>query len=128
MNGFLCSRFVLGSVASLVFALATTAPPARAAAQEYVRVDGAVLWISGQTLTLVLDGPAGPPTYMIMGQYLVPQPGPRQTVAVDLSQLPQGEYAFMRQGERVTVIGAVSDDRRRLIGTSIIRGTGQQAP
>jgi hypothetical protein len=55
-------------------------------------------------------------------------PGPRQTVNIDLSQLPQSEYAFIRLGERVSVIGVVSDDRRRLIGTSIIRGAGQQAP
>ena len=124
MRAFLRSRFVVGSVPLLVSALMVIAPWA----QDYVRVDGTVQWLAGQTLTLVLDEPTGPRTYTIIGQYLVPVPGPRQTVNIDLSQLPQSEYAFIRSGERVSVIGVVSDDRRRLIGTSIIRGAGQQAP
>ncbi len=124
MRAFLRFRFVVGSVPLLVSALLVIAPWA----QDYVRVDGTVQWLAGQTLTLVLDGPTGPRTYTIIGQYLVPVPGPRQTVNIDLSQLPQSEYAFIRSGERVSVIGVVSDDRRRLIGTSIIRGAGQQAP
>lgn len=117
------SRFVL---LALIAAYAATASPATA--QEYLRVDGTVQWLTGQTLVLMLDVPAGPPSYVIQGPYLVPVPAPRQMVTVDLSQLPQSEYAFMRSGERVAVIGTVSDDRRRLIATSIIRGPGQQAP
>lgn len=85
------------------------------------------MWVSGQTLTLGLDGPVNP-YYQIVGQYLVPTAGPRPTVNVDLSRVPQSEYAFMRPGERVGVIGTVSSDRRRLIGTSIIREADQQAP
>jgi len=100
---------------------------AAAAAQDHVRVDGTVLWIQGQTLTLATDLPSAP-GYMIVGQYLLPVPGPRQTVHVDLRQLPQADYAFMRSGERVGVTGVVSSDRRRLIATSIIRDAEPQAP
>jgi hypothetical protein len=128
MSAFLRSRFVVGSVPLLVSALVVIAAWAPAAAQDYVRVDGTVQWLAGQTLTVVLDEPAGPAAYAIIGQYLVPVPGPRQTVNFDLSQLPQREYAFMRPGERVTVIGVVSDDRHHLIATSIIRSAGPEAP
>ena len=128
MSSFLRSRFVVGSVPLLVIPLVVIALRAPTVAQDYVRMDGTVQWISGQNLVLVLDVPAGPPSYVITGQYVVPVPGPRQTVNVDLSQLPQSEYAFLRPGERVSVIGAVSHDRRRLIGASIIRGAGQQTP
>ena len=113
---------------TLVAVSAVVALAARVGAQEYVRVDGVVQWVSGQNLVLLLDVPAGPPWYVVQGPYLVPVPGPRATVSVDLTQLPQSEYAFLRSGERIAVVGTVSDDRRRLIGTSIIRGPGQQAP
>jgi hypothetical protein len=121
-------RVVSRSVPLLVSALVVIASWAMAAAQEYVQVDGTVQWLAGQTLTLALDEPASPSSYMIVGAYVVPVPGPRQTVNIDLSQVRQSEYAFMRPGERVSVIAVVSDDRSRLIGTSIIRGPGQQAP
>ena len=58
------------------------------------------------------------------GQVLVPVQGSRQTVNVDLSKLRQREYAVMRSGERIAVIGVASDDGRRLIATSIIRNLG----
>jgi len=61
-------------------------------------------------------------------QYLVVVPGPRPTVNVDLRDVPQSEYAFMRSGERIGVIGTVASDRRRLLGRSIIRDAGQEAP
>ena len=111
-------------VVAIVVIGATLAP---AAAQDHVRVDGTVLWIQGQTLTLATDLPSAP-GYTIVGQYLLPVPGPRQTVNVDLRQLPQTDYAFMRSGERVSVTGVVSSDRRRLIATSIIRDAEPQAP
>jgi len=97
-----------------------------AVAQEYMRFDGTVQWLSGQTLILALDAQIAAPSYVIVGQVLVPVQGPRQTVNVDLHQLPQSEYAFMRSGERIAVIGVPSDDGRRLIATSIIRNLGQQ--
>jgi len=112
----------------LVAALAIVAWTAGAAAQEYVRFAGVVRWIAGQTLTLELDTPSAPPSYVISGQYLLPVPGPPQTLYVDLSGLPQTAYAFMRLGERLSVIGVLSDDRRQLTATSLIRGRGQSAP
>jgi hypothetical protein len=66
--------------------------------------------------------------YQIVGPYLMPVPGPRPTVNVDLRQLAQSESAFLRSGERIAVIGVPSSDRRRLIATSIIRDPDQQAP
>ena len=85
------------------------------------------MWISGQTLTLALDGP-GNPAYYAVGPYLVLAPGQRATVNVDLRQVPQSDYAAMRPNERVGVIGTLSQDRRRLIGTSIIREPEPQGP
>src|SRR5262245_10653413 len=95
-----------------------------AAAQEYMRFDGTVQWLSGQTLILALDTQTAAPSYVIVGQVLVPVQGPRQTVNIDLRQLPQRDYAFMRSGERVAVIGVPSDDGRRLVATSIVRNLG----
>jgi hypothetical protein len=116
------------SVMALVVVLTAGAWPTAAPAQEYVELDGTVQWIAGQTLTLGLDTPSGPPSYVISGPFLVPVPAPRQTVEVDLSNLRQADYAFMRTGERLTVIGVLSEDRRRVIATSLIRGSGPQAP
>ena len=95
-----------------------------AVAQEYMRFDGTVQWLSGQTLILALDAQIAAPSYVIVGQVLVPVQGPRQTVNVDLRQLPQRDYAVMRSGERIAVIGVPSDDGRRLIAASIIRNLG----
>ena len=120
------SQWGIASAALLVVALWGT-PPAPGVAQNLIRVDGTVMWLSGQTLTLALDGPVN--LYLqILGPYLVPMAGPRPTVNVDLREVPQSDYAFMRPGERLGVIGALSDDRRRLIGKSIIRDDGQHAP
>jgi hypothetical protein len=121
------SRLGMVGVRLLVVALAVSAPLAPGVAQDHIRVDGTVLWVSGNTLTLALDGPVSP-GYTIVGPYLVPVAGQRPTVNVDLTRIPQSDYAFMRPGERVGIIGAVSSDARRLIGTSIIRDAGQQAP
>ena len=112
----------------LVAALVGHALVAPGAAQGQIRIDGTVLWVSGNTLTLALAGPVSPAQYAIVGQYLVPVAGQRPTVSVDLTHMPQSDYALMRPGERVGVIGAASSDRRRFIGTSIIRDAGPQAP
>jgi hypothetical protein len=125
MSAFLRSRFVVGSVPLLVGALVVIAPGGPAGAQDYVQVDGTVQWLAGQTLTLGLDEPAGPPAYAIIGDYLVPVPRPRQTLNIELNQVPQSVYAFIRLGERVSVIGVV-DDQRHLIVTSIIHGGGSK--
>jgi hypothetical protein len=101
---------------------------AGAHAQEYVQVEGTVQWLSGQTLTLVLDVPAGPPTYVIQGPYVVALASPRQIVNVDVSRLSQSDYAFVRSGDRVSVVGTLSTDRRRIIAVSLTRGSEQQNP
>jgi hypothetical protein len=113
---------------SLVAALGAVAGPADAPAQEYVRVEGTVAWITGNSMRLYIDSPSVPPAYVISGGYFVPVPQPRQTVDVDLRGLPQTEYSFMRPGERVAVIGDFYSDRRLLVATSLIRGPGMQAP
>jgi hypothetical protein len=99
-----------------------------ALAQRRARVEGTVQWVSGQTLVLLLDAPAGPPQYTIVGPHLVPTAAPRPTVQVDLRELPQSEYAYLRSGDRVAVVGVVSSDGRRLIGSSIIRDIDYQLP
>jgi hypothetical protein len=109
----------------ITLVLISTAAPALA--QGLIRVDGTVQWLSGQTLTLMSDTP-GPTAYVIIGQSLLPVPGARPMVNVDLSQLPQSEYAFMRPGERVSVIGTLTSDGRRVVATSILRGAGAEAP
>ena len=119
-------RFRCGvvGVSLLVVALVVSTGPCMA--QEPIRVDGTVLWISGQTLTLALDGP-GSQAYYAVGPYLVLAPGQRATVNVDLGRVAQSDYAAMRPNERIGVIGMLSSDRRRIIGTSIIREPEPQA-
>jgi hypothetical protein len=111
----------------LVFAFFVISIPAPARPQGTVRVDGTVQWLSGNTLMLVSDTP-GPTQYQIVGQSLLPVPGARPWVNVDVSQLPQSEYMFISPRERVTVIGTLTSDGRRVIATSILRGAGAQAP
>lgn len=113
---------------SLIAVLAAVAGPIDAPAQEYVRIEGTVAWITGNSLRLYTDALSVPPAYVISGGYLVPVPQPRQTVEVDLRGLPQTEYSFMRPGERVAVIGVFDGDRRLVVATSLIRGPGLQAP
>ena len=105
--------------------LAATVAPA--GGQGPVRIDGTVMWISGHTLTLRSDIPSAP-SYQIIGSYAVPVQGPPLTISCDLHQLAQTDYAYMRPGERLGVIGVMSSDGRRLVATSIIRGTEQQTP
>jgi len=92
------------SLALLVLALALSPAglltPA-AAADQVVRVDGLVQWIGGQQMVVQAD--TGP------------------SVGVDLTSVPQDEYAGLGVRDRVAVIGMVSPDGRHLIGTSIMR-------
>src|SRR5262245_27983254 len=122
-----CRDWLALAVAVVVLgALVAVGLGSPAVAQEYMRFDGTVQWLSGQTLILALDAQIAAPSYVIVGQVLVPVQGPRQTVNVDLRQLPQRDYAVMRSGERIAVIGVPSDDGRRLIAASIIRNPGMQ--
>jgi hypothetical protein len=119
-------RVVEAVVLLLIAFVVMVAPVSPAPAQQYVQIDGTVMWISGDTLTLRTDVPST--TGYPIGQYWVPVPGPSLTVSCDLRRVPQGDYAHMRPGERVGVIGVISSDGRRLTATSIIRSADLQAP
>jgi hypothetical protein len=93
------------SVAFMAVALALSPAgslaPVAAAQEQMVRVDGLVQWIGGQQMVVQAD--TGP------------------SVGVDLTSVPQDEYAGLGVRDRVAVIGMVSPDGRRVIGTSIVR-------
>jgi hypothetical protein len=86
---------------TLALSPASLLAPAAAAEEQVVRVDGLVQWIGGQQMVVQAD--TGP------------------SVGVDLTSVPQDEYAGLGVRDRVAVIGMVSPDGRRLIGTSIMR-------
>jgi hypothetical protein len=87
-------------VVALALVLAGAVSPA-VADEQFVRVDGLVQWIGG-------------------GQMIV-QADTGGSVGVDLTSVPQDEYAGLGVRDRVAVIGMVSPDGRRVIGTSIAR-------
>jgi len=92
------------SVGFVVFALALILPGAVSPAvadEQLVRVDGLVQWIGGGQMIVQADTGA--------------------SVGVDLTSVPQDEYAGLGVRDRVAVIGMVSPDGRRVIGTSIAR-------
>ncbi len=88
---------------SLALALSLVGPraPVSAAQEQIVRVDGLVQWIGGQQMVVQTD--TGP------------------SVGIDLTRVPQDEYAGLGVRDRVAVLGMVSPDGRRVIGTSIVR-------
>ena len=69
--------------------------------EQLVRVDGLVQWIGGGQMIVKADTGA--------------------SVGVDLTSVPQDEYAGLGVRDRVAVIGMVSPDGRSVIGTSIAR-------
>jgi hypothetical protein len=77
------------------------AVPAAAADEQVVRVDGLVQWIGGGQMVVQSDTGA--------------------SVGIDLTSVPQDEYANLGVRDRVAVVGMVSPDGRRVIGTSIMR-------
>jgi len=90
---------VLVAVA-LSIALAGALAPAIAQG-PLIRLDGRVQWIGGGQMVVQTD--TGP------------------SVGIDLTSVPQDEYAGLNVRDRVAVIGMVSPDGRHLIGTSIMR-------
>jgi hypothetical protein len=68
-----------------------------------LRVEGRVAWISGQTLVVVPDG--------------------SPSINVDLSQVPQDQHGTLREGDRIVVTGAVTNERNRLIASFVERLT-----
>jgi hypothetical protein len=79
---------------------------------QYLEVEGWVQWVAAQRLPLVLDNGL--------------------SISVDLSRVPQDQYQGLGPGSRgrLSVVGVVSPDNRRLIATSVTRvqGLGTQAP
>jgi hypothetical protein len=69
--------------------------------EQFVRVDGLVQWIGGGQMMVKADTGT--------------------SVGVDLTSVPQGEYAGLGVRDRVAVIGMVSPDGRHVIGTSVVR-------
>jgi hypothetical protein len=57
----------------------------------------------------------------IGGQQMVVQADTGPSIGVDLTSVPQEEYAGLGVRDRVAVMGMVSPDGRRVIGTSIVR-------
>jgi len=91
----------LFAILGLVPAVTILPTPAAVADEQVVRVDGLVQWIGGGQLIVQSDNGA--------------------SVGVDLTSVPQDEYAGLGVRDRVAVIGMVSPDGRRVIGTSILR-------
>jgi hypothetical protein len=78
---------------------------------RYLRLEGHVQWIADQTLILATNTDA-------MDSYI---PQALWSIRVDLTGVPQDEYAALAEGDLVTVTGVLSDDNSRLVGTSIER-------
>jgi len=94
---------------SVVLPLLLALPAASAAQTRYVRLEGHVQWIAGTVLSLSVAD----------------QPG----VGIDLVRVPQSDYSGLVQGDWVVVTGQLSDDNRRVLGTSIQRRVpGVQSP
>jgi len=95
------SVLVAFTILALAPGLVGTITPAAAAQEQVVRIDGRVQWIGGGQLVVQTD--TGP------------------SIGVDLTSVPQDEYAGLNVRDRVAVIGMVSPDGRHVIGTSIMR-------
>lgn len=90
---------VLGAV-TIVMVLAGVG----ATQDEFIRIDGRVLWISGATMVVAP---------------LLPVVAGDSAINVDLSQASQDEYMRLTTGDFVTVTGTIADDGNRVIATSI---------
>jgi hypothetical protein len=90
-----------GCTLLLALAIWGVLPVGPGAAQDLVvRFQGRVSWISGDTLVLsTADTPS---------------------VRVDLSQVDQGEYQTLANGDSVVVTGIIPGDKDRVIATSVV--------
>ena len=76
--------------------------------ERYLRLEGHVQWINGQTMILATNTGG-------IGSYV---PQALWSVRVDLTDVPQDEYATVTQGDFVIVTGVLVDNSW-LAGTSI---------
>jgi hypothetical protein len=102
----------VGLLIVVLLLLACAVVPA-AAQGQYLQVEGWVQWLSADKLQLVLDNGL--------------------SISVDLTRVPQSQYQSLGPGQRdrISVVGVVSADNRRLIASSITRtdrGGSFQAP
>jgi hypothetical protein len=81
--------------------------------ERYLRLEGHVQWISGQTMILATNTEG-------MDSYV---PQALWSVRVDLREVPQDEYDTLTQGDFVIVTGVLVDDSW-LAGISIERDLG----
>jgi len=99
-------RFGPAVFALILVSLVLARAPEPAGAQEWsIRFDGRVQWVAGQLM--VVDSDFG------------------SSVAIDLLRVPQGEYAGVTTGDRVTVIGVVRNGNARVMGRSVLRAETQ---
>jgi len=105
-DSLIVRKIALALALSAVLAGATSA----VAQARWVRLDGAVQWIAANTMMLVADGGS--------------------SVNIDLTKVPLDQYRGVGPGDRVTVVGLVSPDNRKVYGTSITLSgyQGFQAP
>ena len=97
-----------------VLAIGAGGAVAPAAAQDQVvRIDGLVQWIQ----VVRIDGLV----QWIGGQQMVVQADRGPSVGIDLGGVPQDEYAGLGVRDRVAVIGTLSEDGRRIMGTAVMR-------
>ena len=79
-----------------------------AAQESPFRVEGRVLWISGETMVVAPYG-------------LAIAPSGTSGINVDLSQVSQDEYMRLATGDSVLVTGTVPGARDRVLATSVHR-------
>ena len=86
---------------AIAAALTSTLSVGTGAAQDHsVRIEGRVLWIAAET--------------MVVAPYAAGVP-----IKVDLSQVRQDEYMGLATDDSVAVTGTVSNERDRVIATSV---------
>jgi hypothetical protein len=71
-----------------------------ASAQDVRTFTGRVIWVEANTMAFTPEGGGG-------------------AFDVDISKLDQSSYAFLKSGDRVTVVGVVSADGNKLIASSV---------
>ena len=106
MSPFRVRRFLTVLAAWLFVTLASGDVLAQT---RLVELTGWVQWIAASKMMLILDNGSG-------------------VVPVNLTRVPLDQYQTLSQRDPITVLGVVSDDNREVIGASIIRLPGQQAP
>jgi hypothetical protein len=108
---------------TLVTIILVAAAPCLALAQVNVQMSGTIDSIGGAKLTLRTPPP--PPRRVTFGESANPAPpAVPPTLEVDLDDVPASQWAFLRAGDRIVVVGVPSADGRRVTAIRIIGGSG----